>query len=118
MLVFLTIVNYIVQSYGQYYASIIAVNTFARSLGSASAPFFTTAMLHAMGVDGGGSLVAGVATLLSVHPFVFSRYGEFIRARSKYTAFGVAKPLNEDPGGEEHPTSYKDTDLQQHQSNH
>ncbi|KAF1730061.1 putative transporter [Beauveria bassiana] len=74
-------------------------------------------MFHAMGVDGGGSLVAGVATLLSVYPFVFSRYGEFIRARSKYTAFGVAKPLNEDPGGEEHPTSYNDADLQQHQSN-
>ncbi|EJP62585.1 uncharacterized protein BBA_08496 [Beauveria bassiana ARSEF 2860] len=52
-------------------------------------------MFHAMGVDGGGSLVAGVATLLSVYPFVFSRYG-----------------------GEEHPKSYDDADLQQHQSNH
>ncbi|KAM0743584.1 hypothetical protein ACQRIT_001843 [Beauveria bassiana] len=118
MLVFLVIVNYIVQGYGQYSASIIAGNTFARSLGSASAQLFTTAMFHAMGVDGGGSLVAGVATLLSVYPFVFSRYGKFIRARSKYTAFCVAKPYNEDPGGEEHPTSCNDADLQQHQSNH
>ncbi|KAM3510829.1 hypothetical protein MY11210_005550 [Beauveria gryllotalpidicola] len=67
---FLAIVNYIVQSYGQYSASIIAVNTCAQSLGSAVAPLFTTAMFLAMGVGGGGSLVAGVAALLSVCPFV------------------------------------------------
>ncbi|KAJ6780084.1 hypothetical protein PWT90_01013 [Aphanocladium album] len=110
MLVFLAVVNYIVQSYGQYSASIIAVNTFARSAGSAAAPLFTNAMFAAMGVGGGGSLVAGVAALLSACPFVFSRYGETIRARSKYTAFGVAKPPTEEPAGEEHPTSYSNVE--------
>lgn len=105
--VFLPFVNYMVQCYGQYSASIIAVNTFARSLGSASAPLFTNAMFDAMGVDGGGSLIAGVAVILAVCPFVFSKYGDTIRTQSKYTAESVAKPPYEQPAGEEHPTSYQ-----------
>lgn len=41
-------------------------------------------MFHALGVGGGGSLVAGVATLLAVVPFVFYKYGKAIRIRSKF----------------------------------
>lgn len=107
MLVFPAFINYLVQCYGQYSASIIAVNTFARSLGSAAAPLFTNAMFSAMGVGGGGSLIAGVAALLAICPFMFSRYGERIRAQSKYTAASVAKPPEEQGRGEEHPTSYE-----------
>ena len=107
MLVFLPFVNYLVQCYGHYSASIVAVNTFARSLGSAAAPLFTNAMFSAMGVGGGGSLIGGVAALLAICPFLFSQYGENIRAQSKYTAASVAKPPTEQGRGQEHPTSYQ-----------
>jgi DHA1 family multidrug resistance protein-like MFS transporter len=40
-------------------------------------------MFGALGVGGGGSLIAGVACLLAPIPFVFYRYGESIR-RSKF----------------------------------
>jgi hypothetical protein len=41
-------------------------------------------MFDALGVGGGGSLIGGVAILLAPIPFVFYRYGEKIRKRSKF----------------------------------
>ena len=41
-------------------------------------------MFGALGVGGGGSLIAGVATLLAGVPFVFWTYGKGIRRRSRF----------------------------------
>jgi hypothetical protein len=41
-------------------------------------------MFEAMGVGGAGSLIGGVACLLAPIPFIFYRYGEPIRKRSKF----------------------------------
>jgi hypothetical protein len=41
-------------------------------------------MFAALGVGGGGSLIAGVATLLAAIPFLFYKYGKQIRLRSKF----------------------------------
>lgn len=71
----------------QYAASIVAVNTIARSLGAASAPLYADIMFQAMSVQGGGSLIAGAATVLAVIPYVFFRRSRKIRDRSKYTTF-------------------------------
>ncbi|KAF5700216.1 major facilitator superfamily transporter [Fusarium globosum] len=59
-------------------------NLVARCISSAGAPVFTNQMFEALGVGGGGSLIAGVAALLAVIPFLFYRYGHAIRSRSKY----------------------------------
>ena len=67
-----------------YAASAIAANTIIRSAGGAASPLFTKQMFHALGVGGGGSLVAGVASLLAVAPFIFYKYGKSIRVRSKF----------------------------------
>jgi hypothetical protein len=87
MLIFVAFVNYLVETYVQYAASIVAVNTICRSLGAATAPLYTNLMFGAMGVQGGGSFIAGLATALAVIPFVFFRYGRMIRDKSKYTSF-------------------------------
>ncbi|ROT43782.1 putative MFS multidrug transporter [Sodiomyces alkalinus F11] len=84
MLIFVAYLNYIVDSYLHFAASAVAANTFARLLGSASAPLFTRAMFETLGVGGGGSLIGGVAALLAVVPFVFLKYGKQIRVKSKY----------------------------------
>lgn len=68
-----------------YAASAIAANTIARSACGAAAPLFTSQMFAALGVGGGGSLIAGVATLLAAIPFLFYKYGKQIRLRSKFT---------------------------------
>ena len=86
MLIFVAIINYLVETYVQYASSTVAVNTIMRSLGSLSAPLFTNAMFKAMRISGGGSLISGIAVILAVIPFVFFRYGKKIRGKSKYTA--------------------------------
>ncbi|KAF4415916.1 mfs-multidrug-resistance transporter [Fusarium acutatum] len=56
-------------------------NIVARCISSAGAPLFTRQMFEALGVGGGGSLIAGVAAPLAVIPFLFYRYGRTIRSR-------------------------------------
>ena len=85
LLIFVIYVNYIVDTYTVYAASAIAANTIARYAFAASVPLFTDQMFAAMGIGGGGSLIAGCAALLAPVPFVFWKYGKRIRARSKYT---------------------------------
>lgn len=65
-------------------ASALAANTICRSAAGSAAPLFTDFMFEAMGVGGAGSLIAGVACLLAPIPFIFYRYGEPIRKRSKF----------------------------------
>lgn len=84
LLVFVAYLNYITDSYLMFAASALAANTICRSACGAAAPLFTDYMFSAMGVGGGGSLIAGVACLLAPIPFVFYRYGEPIRKRSRF----------------------------------
>jgi DHA1 family multidrug resistance protein-like MFS transporter len=41
-------------------------------------------MFDALGVGGGASLIGGVAVLMAPVPFIFYKYGEPIRRRSKF----------------------------------
>ncbi|CAJ2509965.1 Uu.00g058650.m01.CDS01 [Anthostomella pinea] len=84
ILIFVAYLNYITDAYLLYAASALAANTVARSAAGAAAPLFTEYMFDALGVGGGGSLIAGVACLLAPIPFVFYKYGEGIRKRSKF----------------------------------
>lgn len=94
LLVFVAFLNYLTDTYLMYAASALAANTVCRSACAAAAPLFTQDMFDALGVGGGGSLIAGVACLLAPIPFVFYRYGEPIRRRSKFAP-------TEDKGGKE-----------------
>lgn len=92
LLVFVTYTDYTIETYASRAASVMAANNLLRSTGSAAAPLFTTQMFHGLGVAGGGSLIAGVASLMAVIPFVFYKRGRTLRNRSKY-----AKKDNEPP---------------------
>ena len=84
LLIFVAYLNYLTDSYLMYTASAMAANTICRSACGAAAPLFTQHMFDALGVGGGGSLIGGIATLLAPIPFIFYRYGESIRIRSKF----------------------------------
>jgi len=84
LLIFVAYLNYLTDSYLIYAASALAANTVCRSAGGAAAPLFTQYMFNALGVGGGGSLIGGVAVLLAPIPFIFYKYGEGIRKRSKF----------------------------------
>ncbi|KAG0646315.1 Major facilitator superfamily multidrug transporter mdrA [Hyphodiscus hymeniophilus] len=84
LLIFVSYLNYLTDTYLMFAASALAANTVVRSAAGAAAPLFTQYMFDALGVGGGGSLIGGVAVLLAPIPFVFYRYGEPIRKRSKF----------------------------------
>jgi DHA1 family multidrug resistance protein-like MFS transporter len=84
LLIFVAYLNYLTDTYLMYAASALAANTVCRSACGAAAPLFTQYMFDALGVGGGGSLIAGAACLLAPIPFVFYWYGEPIRRRSKF----------------------------------
>ncbi|KAF4126986.1 Sugar (and other) transporter [Geosmithia morbida] len=96
LLIFTAYQNYLVDTYRMYSASAIAANTITRSACGAAAPLFTHQMFSALGVGGGGSLIAGVATVLAVIPFLFYRYGKAIRMRSPFAPTMPAPPHNPD----------------------
>jgi DHA1 family multidrug resistance protein-like MFS transporter len=85
LLIFVAYLNYLTDSYLAFAASALAANTVCRSACGAAAPLFTQYMFDSLGVGGGGSLIAGVACLLAPIPFIFYKYGEPIRKRSKFT---------------------------------
>lgn len=84
VLIFVSYLNYLTDTYLLYAASAIAGNTVCRSALGAVAPLFTAQMFDVLGVGGAGSLIGGVACLLAPIPFLFYRYGRRIRNRSKF----------------------------------
>lgn len=100
-LVFVAHLNYLTDTYLMYAASAVAANTVCRSAAGAAAPLFTQYMFDALGVGGGGSLIGGVAVLLAPIPFIFYRYGERIRERSKFTSTLQRQSNTENPNAEE-----------------
>ena len=78
-----------------YAASAIAGNTVCRSALAAVAPLWTEQMFSALGVGGAGSLIGGVACLLAPIPFLFYKYGNRIRQRSKFAPTQTTKPVNQ-----------------------
>lgn len=101
VLIFVSFINYLTDTYLMYAASAIAANTVARSAAGASAPLFTNQMFTKLGVGGGASLVGGVAALLAVVPFIFYKYGEGIRRRSRFAPTVSKKDEeNQDSGAE------------------
>jgi DHA1 family multidrug resistance protein-like MFS transporter len=101
LLIFVSYINYLTDTYLMYAASALAANTVCRSAAGAAAPLFTTYMFDALGIGGGGSLIGGIAVLLAPIPFVFYKYGGPIRERSKFAPTPAAKPPNAGPEGDE-----------------
>ena len=84
LLIFVAYLNYLTDTYLMFTASAMAANTICRSACGAAAPLFTQYMFDSLGVGGGGSLIGGIAVLLAPIPFIFYKYGEPIRKRSKF----------------------------------
>ena len=92
VLIFVAYLNYLTDTYLMYAASAVAANTVCRSAAGAAAPLFTQYMFDALGVGWGGTVIGGVATLLAPIPFIFYKYGERIRKRSKFAPTPLKLP--------------------------
>lgn len=78
--------NYLVDSYAIFAASVLAANTALRSLFVAVSPLFTTYMYHSLGTQWATSIPAFLALVCASFPFIFYKYGPRVRERCKFSA--------------------------------
>ncbi|KAK2053401.1 major facilitator superfamily transporter [Colletotrichum caudatum] len=86
MLLFIGMINYLVDAYTIFEASVLAANCVIRSAFGAAFPLFTTYMYKNLGTNWASSIPAFLALGCVPFPFLFYKYGPAIRARCKYAA--------------------------------
>ncbi|KAJ9481439.1 hypothetical protein VN97_g12038 [Penicillium thymicola] len=86
VLVFLSIMNYLIDAYTIFAASVLAANSVLRSLFGASFPLFTTYMYNNLGIHWASSIPAFLALACVPFPFLFYKYGPAIRKRCKFAS--------------------------------
>ncbi|KAF9767960.1 Efflux pump fub11 [Fusarium sp. DS 682] len=84
--VFLSLLNYLIDSYVIFAASVLAANSILRSLFGAAFPLFTTYMFHDLGIHWASSIPAFLAAACVPFPFLFYKYGETIRMKCEFAA--------------------------------
>lgn len=86
VLVFLGIMNYLIDAYTIFAASVLAANSVIRSLFGAAFPLFTSQMYENLGIHWASSIPAFLALACVPFPFLFYKYGAAIRTRCKFAA--------------------------------
>lgn len=86
VLIFLSIMNYLIDSYTIFAASVLAGNGIIRSVFGAAFPLFTKQMYDSLGIHWASSVPAFLAVACIPLPFLFYKYGASIRAKCKYAA--------------------------------
>jgi len=85
ILIFMAMINYLTDAYKQYSASAQAAASTMRSCFAVCLPLATNSLYGNLGINWASSLLAFVAILLAVIPFVFIRYGHWIRSHSPFS---------------------------------
>ncbi|CAG8904012.1 unnamed protein product [Penicillium egyptiacum] len=85
VLVILPIMNYLIDTYTIYAASVLAAAAIFRSVVGAVFPLFTTQMYHNMGIHWASSIPAFLTLLCMPFPLIMYRYGEAVRMKCKYS---------------------------------
>jgi hypothetical protein len=124
VLVFLAIMNYLIDAYTIFAASVLAANSVMRSCFGAAFPLFTRQMYSALGIHWASSIPAFLALACVPFPFLFYYYGEKVRLRSKYAAESdafmkkiIAQKMAEERG-ETHSQTDVETDLEKSSEDH
>ena len=84
VLVFLGIMNYLIDAYTIFAASVLAANAVLRSIFGAVFPLFTTQMFDNLGIHWASTIPAFLALVCVPMPFLFYKYGPKIRVKCKY----------------------------------
>ncbi|KAJ3164296.1 MFS siderochrome iron transporter 1 [Geranomyces variabilis] len=90
VLVFLACMNYLIDSYVIYAASVLAASAVLRSLFAAIMPLFTSDMYESLGIHWASSIPAFLALACLPFPYLFWKYGASIRGRCKYASEAAA----------------------------
>ncbi|KAI9814186.1 MAG: hypothetical protein M1827_003352 [Pycnora praestabilis] len=94
LLIFMALLNYLTDAYEIFAASALAAASCCRSLGGALLPFATKPMYDKLGVNWGSSVLGFISLAMSIIPFAFIRYGDRIRANSKFCQFLLERKMS------------------------
>ncbi|KAK5945712.1 hypothetical protein PMZ80_002919 [Knufia obscura] len=97
--IFICCFNYLVDTYLMFAASVIAGNTFLRSIAAAGFPLFARQMFNGLGIQYAGTLLGGFSALLVPIPVLFYLYGRKLREKSKFAPTMKSKPQEEETSG-------------------
>ncbi|KAI1408882.1 MFS transporter [Hypoxylon sp. FL1857] len=86
VMVFISLMSYLVDSYVVYAASVLAANSVLRSLFGTAFPLFTTQMYENLGNQWASSIPAFLVLGCLPFPFLFYKYGPQIRTKCKYAS--------------------------------
>ncbi|UNI24827.1 hypothetical protein JDV02_010543 [Purpureocillium takamizusanense] len=100
--IYLATFNYLADTYHIYASSALAAQSFCRNVLGGAFPLVTSAMFTKLGLRGAGGLLGGIATVLTVIPWVLVFWGERIRARSKFAIVSARHALEIYLCGNEH----------------
>ncbi|KAK9450728.1 major facilitator superfamily domain-containing protein [Limtongia smithiae] len=84
ILVFSGVFTYLVDAYRPYSASALAANGFLRSSFAAAFPLFSVQMYNKLGYAWASALLSFIILASAPSPFLFYKYGEYLRSRSKF----------------------------------
>ncbi|TKX22964.1 MFS transporter-like protein 85 [Elsinoe australis] len=84
LLLFMALLNYLVDAYDVFAASVTAAAACSRSLFGAVLPFAARPMYERLGVSWACTLLGFLSLALCVIPFAFLKYGGWLRERSKF----------------------------------
>lgn len=91
-MIFLSLFNYLIDVYLHVAASALAGSTVVRSLCGAGFPLFAGSMYRSLDPRWASSLLGFVALLMVPIPFVFKKYGPWLRTKSYYAPSAPALP--------------------------
>lgn len=79
-------VNYLIDAYVIYSASVMAASSLLRSVCGAGFPLFTAAMYRSLGLHWGSSVPAFAALICTPFPFLLYKFGAQVRKHCHYAA--------------------------------
>ncbi|KAI1174265.1 MFS transporter [Nemania sp. FL0916] len=83
-LVFISMLNYLADAYDIFAASALASSAFSRSIFAVLLPLAAGPMYESLGIPWACSLLGFLSLAMAIIPFVFLRYGTWLRMHSPY----------------------------------
>ncbi|KAK4935469.1 hypothetical protein LTR10_023485 [Elasticomyces elasticus] len=85
VLVIMPLINYLIDSYTIYAASVLAAAAIFRAIVGAAFPLFTNQLYAGLGVHWASSIPAFLTLLCMPFPLIMHRYGRMLRMKCKYS---------------------------------
>ena len=89
LLIYLAVFNYFADTYHKYASSALAAQSFCRNILGGAFPLVMAPLFNNLGQARAGALLGGIATALTVVPWVLVFFGERIRARSPFASVSL-----------------------------